>query len=61
MRYIAELTKWNGEIEEIEIEKEWIDDIVAAVQSQIFIANNKEKFSLNGRNYRLVNIYEYND
>ena len=57
MRYIAELTKWNGEKETIKIKKEWIDDIVTAVKAQIFIANNKQKFSIVGSNYCHVDIY----
>ena len=43
MRYIAELTKWNGEKETIKIKKEWIDDIVTAVKAQIFIVYNKNR------------------
>ena len=57
MRYIAELTKWNGEKEVIKIKKEWIDDIVTAVEAQIFIANNKQKFSIVGSDYYHVDIY----
>lgn len=57
MRYIAELTKWNGEKETIKIKKKWIDDIVTAVKAQIFIVNNKQKFSIVGSNYCHVDIY----
>ena len=57
MRYIAELTKWNGEKETIKIKKEWIDDIVTAIKAQIFIADNKQKFSIVGSNYCHVDIY----
>lgn len=57
MRYIAELTKWNGEKETIKIKKEWIDDIVYAIKGQFYVANNKEKFSIVGSNYCHVDIY----
>lgn len=58
MRYIAELTKWNGEKETIKIKKEWIDDIVYAIKGQFYVANNKEKFSIVGSNYCHVDIYK---
>lgn len=57
MRYIAELTKWNGEKETIKIKKEWIDDILYAVKGQFYIANNKENFSIVGSDYCNVDIF----
>jgi len=57
-KYIAELTKWNGEKEEIEIKETWINDIVFAAEGQFFFANNKEGFEFNGCNYKHVDIYE---
>lgn len=58
MRYIAELTKWNGEKETIKIKKEWIDDIVYAIKGQFYVADIKEKFSIVGSNYCHVDIYK---
>ncbi len=57
MRYIAELTKWNGEKETIKIKKEWIDDIVFAVQSQMYVNNKDTKLEIHGGNYSHVDIY----
>lgn len=57
-KYIAELKRWNGEKEEVEIKKEWINDIVFAVESQCLFVNNKEGFEINGSNYCHVDIYE---
>ena len=38
-------------------QNQWIDDIVTAVKAQIFIANNKQKFSIVGSDYCHVDIY----
>jgi len=56
-KVIAEFTKWNGEKEEHEIEREWIDDIVFAVEAQMFVSI-KDKFSIQGGNFSHVDIYE---
>lgn len=57
-KYIAELIRWDGEEEKVEIKKEWINDIVFAVEAQCFFANNKEKFVIEGSKYAHVDIYE---
>ena len=58
MRYIAELTKWNGEKETIKIKKEWIDDIVFAIRGQFYFRDNNEQITIIGSNYCHVDIYQ---
>lgn len=58
MKYYAILTKWNGEKEGFEIQKEWIDDIVSAVEGQFFISNKENGITINGCDYANVKIYE---
>lgn len=58
MRYIAELTKWNGEKETIKIKQEWIQDIVDAVEGQFYFQDNQKKFAIVGSNYCHVDIYK---
>lgn len=58
MRYIAELTKWNGEKETIKIKKEWIDDIVFAIRGQFYFRDNTEQITIIGSNYCHVDIYQ---
>lgn len=55
--YIAHLFAWDGREQEIEIEPEWIDDIVSAVQGQYTFINNEKKFGIHGGNYKHVDIY----
>lgn len=57
-KVFAELKKWDGEKEEIEIKREWIDDIVTAVQAQCMIANKQTGLCINGGQYYHVDIYE---
>lgn len=57
MRYIAELTKWNGEKETIKIKKEWINDIVDAIEGQFYFQDNDKNFAIVGMNYCHVDIY----
>lgn len=55
---IAEFTRWDGEKEIREIERAWIDDIVAAVQAQYTIVNNELGITIRGGTYCHVEIYE---
>ncbi|MBQ8443746.1 MAG: hypothetical protein IJX25_00115 [Clostridia bacterium] len=57
-KFIAELTKWNGEVIEQEIQEDWIQSIVDAVVGQFFFADVKSKFSISGADFKHVNIYE---
>lgn len=58
---IAELIRWDGVMETIRIKREWIDDIVTAVQAQCTIVNNMLGVSIKGGNYCHVDIYEVDD
>ena len=55
--YIAHLFAWDGREQEIEIEPEWIDGIVSAVQGQYSYFDNERKFGIHGGNYKHVDIY----
>lgn len=55
--YIAHLFAWDGREQEIEIEPEWIDGIVSAVQGQYSYFDNARKFGIHGGNYKHVDIY----
>jgi hypothetical protein len=55
---IAELKTWNGKIIKEEIKREWIDLIVVAIENQMFVKSNKDKFSINGKDFKHVDIYE---
>lgn len=57
-RYFAKLTAWNGEVIEQEIKKEWIDDLVCAVQGQYTFINKEKDFGINGGNFKHIDIYE---
>ena len=59
--YIAHLFAWDGREQEIEIEPEWIDDILSAVQGQYTFINNEKKFGIHGGNYKHVDIYYRGD
>lgn len=55
---VAKFIKWNDEEVVQMIEREWIDDIVAAVESQVFIANIKGNFTINGKDFKKVEVFE---
>lgn len=57
-KIIAELTKWDGTVVAQEIKREWIDDIVAAIQGQFTIANRQQGLVIKGSDYFHVDIYE---
>lgn len=57
-KIIAELTRWDGTKETHEIQRAWIDDIVAAIQAQCTIINNQLGLHIKGGEYFHVDIYE---
>lgn len=57
-KIIAKLIKWNGTIIRQEIKREWIDDIISAIQGQFTIVNNLQGFMIKGSDYSHVDIYE---
>jgi len=61
MKIIAELTQWDGKKKSYEIEREWIDDIVCAVQGQYTYINNKAGFTIKGSDFAHINVYEVKD
>lgn len=58
VKIVAELTTWSGEKETAEIQRDWIDDIVAAIQGQFTIINNQKGLCIRGGQYCHVDIYE---
>lgn len=56
---IAVLYYWNGSKEEVQIKKEWIDDIVDAVEGQYYFCGNG--IAINGGDIFKVDIYEVNN
>lgn len=63
MRYIAELTKWNGEKETIKIKKEWIDDIVKQCdEAKIRVFMKESLRDIMGKDFRQDKlIWDVND
>ena len=59
-KYFAKLTKWNGEVIEQEIKKEWIDDLVCAVQGQYSFFDKVRGFGIKGGDYIHIDVYERN-
>lgn len=57
-KYIAKFKYWNGDIEESEIQKDWINDIVFAIEAQMFIANKNTGLQIKGSSYSNVDIFE---
>lgn len=57
-KVVAELTKWDGTKETLEIQREWIDDIVAAIEAQFTIVNKPLGLYIKGSDYFHVDIYE---
>lgn len=55
-KIIAKLTKWNGEIVEQEIKKDWIQSVVDAVVGQFLFAD--KELCIVGYNFSHVDIYE---
>ena len=55
---IAKLYKWDGEEVVQQIERDWIEDITSAVESQTLIVNVKEKFTIDGKQFRKVEVFE---
>lgn len=56
--FIAEFTKWNGEIITQEIKEIFIDDIVCAIKGQYYYANTDMNLIINGSEFSKVNIYK---
>lgn len=56
--YSATLTDWNGVDTIIEIKKEWIDDIVSAVEGQYFVASKSLGLCFDGGRFKQVKIYK---
>ena len=55
---IAKFYKWDGEEVIQQIERDWVEDITSAVESQTLIVNIKEKFTIDGKQFRKVEIFE---
>ena len=55
---IAKLYKWDGEEVVQQIERDWIEDITSAVESQTLVVNVKEKFTIDGKQFRKVEVFE---
>lgn len=51
----AVLYYWNGSTEEVPVKREWIDDIVSAVEGQYLFSGNG--ITINGSNIYKVDIY----
>lgn len=60
MKYYAILRHWNRTVSVIEIKKEWIDDIVSAVQGQYTFVDNKSGFGVRGQDIMDVTIKVFN-
>lgn len=56
--FIAELTKWDDTVETKVIKEEWIDDMVFAVRSQMWVQNKKTDLTIYGAKYKHIVIYE---
>lgn len=57
MDCIAVLYYWNGSMEELPVKREWIDDIVGAVEGQYTVTDNEQGFCIKGQNIMKVDIY----
>lgn len=55
---IAELKLWDNRIEKQVIQRDWIDDMVFAVESQMLVQNKETGLRINGAKYRHIDIYE---
>lgn len=52
------LTKWNGEIQVVEIKEEWLEDIMDAVEGQYYFCNKTLGIEFDGGNYREVMVID---
>jgi hypothetical protein len=57
-KYYADLHFWFDKPKVIEIQKEDIDNIVAAVEGQYTFVNNKTGLAIKGETVAYVNIHE---
>jgi len=57
-KIIAKLTKWNGEIVEQEIKKDWIQPVVDAVVGQFLFVDKESGLCIVGYKFAHVDIYE---
>lgn len=57
-KIIAEFAKWDGNVIAQEIKREWIEDIVFAIEGQLTIANKLLGLYIKGSDYFHVDIYE---
>ena len=55
---IAELKWWDNTIEKHVIQRNWIDDMVFAVESQMLVQNKETGLRINGAKYRHIDVYE---
>lgn len=55
---IAELKRWDNTIEKQIIQRNWIDDMVFAVESQMLVQNKETGLRINGAKYRHIDVYE---
>ena len=55
---IAELKRWDNTIEKQIIQRNWIDDMVFAIESQMVVQNKETGLRINGAKYRHIDVYE---
>lgn len=58
MDCVAVLYYWDGSKEEVPAKREWIDDIVSAVEGQYTFIDNEKSLFIKGQNIMKVDIYE---
>lgn len=61
IRYVAEMTAWDGTVDRYYIPYELIDDLVSAVEGQYLFINNKDNVTIDGSKYVHINVYEINE
>lgn len=61
MKYYADLYLWSGDLVTIEIDPEYIDDIVSAVEGQYTFIDNVKGVTINGGVIEHVDIYSKGD
>ena len=61
IKILAVLKRWDGGEQIYSIKREWIDDIVSAVQGQYTYINNEAGFTIKGSDFAHINVYEVKD
>ena len=55
---IAIFTKWDGEIVEQEVKREWVEDIAMAVEGQFTYVDRNSNLCIKGSDFYHVDIFE---